>query len=109
MILILWPLCWPRIRESRGRGTHWAHMPAFVTLLVVAILGSYLISRTNMRVIQADIVYKRAKPFDDQAARTRDPQLWDSAIAIYEHAINLAPKKIFITFSWGGPIWKNRP
>jgi cyclophilin family peptidyl-prolyl cis-trans isomerase/tetratricopeptide (TPR) repeat protein len=81
-------------RESRGRvslGT----MPAFVALLVVAILGSYLISRTNMRVIQADIVYKRAKPFDDQAARTRDPQLWDSAIAIYEHAIDLAPEEDF--------------
>jgi cyclophilin family peptidyl-prolyl cis-trans isomerase len=81
-------------RESRGRvalGT----TPAFVALLVVAILGSYLVSRTNMRVIQADIVYKRAKPFDDQAARTRDPQFWDSAIAIYEHAISLAPEEDF--------------
>ncbi|MFO7541055.1 MAG: peptidylprolyl isomerase [Chloroflexota bacterium] len=81
-------------RESRGR-TSLGTMPAFVALLVVAILGSYLISRTNTRVIQADIVYKRAKPFDDQAARTRDPQLWDSAIAIYEHAINLAPEEDF--------------
>ncbi len=83
-----------RERESRGRvplGT----TPAFVALLIVAILGSYLVSRTNMRVIQADIVYKRAKPFDDQAARTRDPQLWDSAIAIYEHAISLAPEEDF--------------
>jgi cyclophilin family peptidyl-prolyl cis-trans isomerase/tetratricopeptide (TPR) repeat protein len=93
-IMIVLAFVLARGRESRGRMSL-GSTPAFVALLVVAILGSYLISRTNMRVIQADIVYKRAKPFDDQAARTRDPQLWDSAIAIYEHAIDLAPEEDF--------------
>ena len=94
MILVLSFVLTQDKGSSRGRGA-FGSTPALITLLVVAILGSYLVSRTNMRVIQADIVYKRAKPFDDQAARTRDLQLWDSAIAIYEHAINLAPEEDF--------------
>jgi len=60
----------------------------YVSLVVLFMLAFWGISQTNLRVIHADMVYKRAKPFDGQ-------QQWDVAIAIYEEALNLAPNEDF--------------
>ncbi len=48
-----------------------------------------------MNVIQADMIYKRAKPFDQQAGGQADPDLWDVAIAIYNKAIDMTPAEDF--------------
>jgi tetratricopeptide (TPR) repeat protein len=75
--------------------------PAFAALLVLLPLAFYLTTTTNLRVIQADIVYKRADFWDKQAsslARSdteQAAQAWNYAIAIYEHALNLAPNEDF--------------
>ncbi|MCZ7667754.1 MAG: hypothetical protein M5U34_11340 [Chloroflexi bacterium] len=58
-------------------------------------MGVLLVSLSNMRVIQADMIYKRAKPFDSQATSQQDGDLWDTAIAIYNKAIDLAPTEDF--------------
>lgn len=68
---------------------------AYVSLAVLGLVGLYLVSATNMRIVQADMVYKRGKPFDQQAAAQRDLQSWDVAIAIYEKAIAMAPREDF--------------
>ncbi len=93
---------------------------AWAILPVVALLGLYLVSQTNMRVVQADMVYKRARPFDNEASRaTRlylDASLpnqeriaaraasltaRDNAIAIYERAIEMTPREDFY-YLWLG-------
>jgi tetratricopeptide (TPR) repeat protein len=77
---------------------------SFVALLILAFI---VVSQTNLKVIQADIVYKRADPWDKQAARSNDPALWDNAIAIYEHAIELAPREDFY-YLWLGRAYLER-
>lgn len=81
-------------------------------------LGVTLVSLTNMRVVQADMIYKRAKPFDSEASRqartaqelTGDARIQaiqasaearDNAIAIYERAISLVPREDFY-YLWLG-------
>ncbi len=46
----------------------------------------YLIWFTNLRVIQADIAYKRGEAYAKRGA-------WQPAIAVYQHALTLAPKE----------------
>jgi tetratricopeptide (TPR) repeat protein len=70
-------------------------------------LAFYLVATTNTRIIQADIVYKRADPFDKEAGRTGNPQNWDNAIAIYKHAIDLAPREDFY-YLWLGRAYLER-
>lgn len=70
-------------------------VPGFASWLVFFVVCLIAVGVTNVRIIQADMIYKRGKPFDDQAGRTRDVVLWDSAIAIYERAIELAPNEDF--------------
>lgn len=85
--------------RTRDLGTK----PALVALLVLFSLAFVGVSQTNVRVIQADVVFKRGKPFDDQAARLSRSQdtladaitSWDNTIAIYEHALELAPREDF--------------
>ncbi len=68
---------------------------AYASLVVVALLGIFVVSSSNMGVIQADMIYKRAKPFDQQAGSQNDPDKWDIAIAIYNEAIRMAPAEDF--------------
>lgn len=75
--------------------------PAYVGLFLLLPLGLYLVSTSNMRIVQADIVYKRADPWDRQAMQTRNAADWDNAIAIYERAISLAPREDFY-YLWLG-------
>lgn len=84
-------LLWPEMGKYKNSGT----LPAYATLIVVFILAFVAINRSNMRIIQADVIYKRGKPFDDQATRNRDVENWQIATAIYEKALSLAPKEDF--------------
>ncbi|MEM8858508.1 MAG: tetratricopeptide repeat protein [Chloroflexota bacterium] len=80
--------------------------PAFLALVILLPLGFYMVNVSNLRIIQADIIYKRGKPWDNEASRTRDnpeiaSRLWDNSIAIYERAISLAPREDFY-YLWLG-------
>lgn len=70
-------------------------MPALIALPILLTLGFAGTYISNMRIIHADMVYKRGDPWDKQAARTADPAIWDIAIAIYNQAIELAPREDF--------------
>ncbi len=66
----------------------------------------YLINVSNLSIIQSDIIYKRGKPWDNQASRSQEnPELasayWDNSIAIYERALELAPREDFY-YLWLG-------
>lgn len=84
-------LAWQYWPQTRLTG-HSLAMGGLAALFIVALV---IIATTNMRIIQADMVYKRGKPFDDQATRTGNPQAWDIAIGIYDKAIEMAPKEDF--------------
>ena len=94
-------LSWPALAESRRP---WSDAPrplAFGALAVLLVAALFLGARSNVRGVQADMIYKRAKPFDDQATRASgaDPaarrEVWDAAIAIYEQAIARTPEEDF--------------
>lgn len=74
---------------------------AYGSVALALLAAIFLISRTNVRPVQADMIYKRAKPYDDQATRATqaDPaarrDAWDTAIAIYNTAIERSPIEDF--------------
>lgn len=68
---------------------------AYLTLIIVAFTGLIIISNTNIQIIQADMVYKRARPLERQARRARTPEAWEFPIAIYEHALERAEQEDF--------------
>lgn len=84
-------ISWDAVSRERVRGT----APGYATAVIVILLGFWAVGQTNVRVVQADMVYKRGKPFDNQAMIERDPLNWDVAIAIYEEALKLAPWEDF--------------
>ncbi len=71
---------------------------AFVGLIVAAFI---VISITNVRIVHADIIYKRARPWDSAAIQERNPAYWDNSIGIYQRAIELAPREDFY-YLWLG-------
>ncbi|MCB8987049.1 MAG: peptidylprolyl isomerase [Ardenticatenaceae bacterium] len=91
LLLSAFALASHRMAQIRSAGT----TAGYASLAVLVLVGLYMISATNMRIIQADMVYKRGKPFDQQAAQQQDVQGWDTAIAIYEKAIDMAPREDF--------------
>ena len=82
-------------RRSLTRVQSVGSTAGFVSLVVLLAASIYVINVTNLRIIQADVVYKQARPLDTQASRAQEPQFWDAPIAIYEHAIELAPQEDF--------------
>jgi tetratricopeptide (TPR) repeat protein len=75
------PIEWP-LRVAR---------PGFFGVILAPFalgVAFWLISYTNLRVIQADIAFKAAEPFSKQSA-------WPAAIGIYNHANALAPNEDF--------------
>jgi tetratricopeptide (TPR) repeat protein len=96
-------LAWERMSRVKAWGTAGGSL-AMVILLPLAF---FAIAETNLQVIQADIVYKRADPWDKQGGRNGDPAAWDNAIAIYEHAIDLAPGEDFY-YLWLGRAYLER-
>ena len=94
MLLIGTVMAWKRVQAERKGGG----MPAYIALFALFIVAIFAINRTNLRVIQADMVYKRAEPFEraaNSAPPDQRPSLYDQAIAIYEHAVELAPTEDF--------------
>jgi tetratricopeptide (TPR) repeat protein len=91
MLLGAFALARSRISRSRSSGT----TAGIASLVVLLGLGIYVVSTTNLSIIQGDIVYKQAGPLDRQATQAGTPEAWDAPIAIYEHAIELAPLEDF--------------
>jgi tetratricopeptide (TPR) repeat protein len=82
-------------QEGSGRSTAWGSLAGFVAAAVLFSAAIYLTNVTNVRIIQADIVYKQARPLDQQATRSGIAEAWDPPIAIYERALELAPNEDF--------------
>jgi len=82
-------------RRVAGRSSDWGTTAGIVSAVVIFPLALFLVQTTNLRIIQADVVYKQARPLDQQATRSGNPRQWDAPIAIYEHAIELAPNEDF--------------
>jgi len=75
------PADWP----VRMRGTsYWGVVAAPVLLILTIIIANV----TNLRVVQADIAFKSGDSF-------AKPGTWPAAIAVYNHAIDLAPSEDF--------------
>lgn len=102
--------------ESSASGPAWRL--GWLAIPLALVIGVGAVSVTNMRVVQADMIYKRAKPFDSEASRqaraaqdlTGDARTQalqasvearDNAIAIYERAISLVPREDFY-YLWLG-------
>ncbi len=75
------PVEWP----LRVRGTSYLGIAAAPVLLILAF---YFAITTNLRVVQADVAFKSGDSF-------AKGDTWPAAIAIYNHAIDLAPSEDF--------------
>lgn len=56
--------------------------------VVLAVMVSAIVVTTNLKPIQADIVYKQANPYERQ-------KQWLVAVEHYKHALELAPREDF--------------
>jgi tetratricopeptide (TPR) repeat protein len=99
ILLMAVAIAWSAL-AGRGGGRPWANTPLTIAALAIVMGGAlFLIATTNLRVIQADMIFKRGRPFDDQATRSgqADPEAtraaWDAAIAVYDQAIARAPRE----------------
>lgn len=108
-------IAWKRMSAVKETGS------TLAMVLLVALLagGVYLVDMTNLNIIQADMTYKRGKPYDQQAGQLsrsvqnqqtpeqRQQALqasisnWKSAVAIYERAVEMAPNEDFY-YLWLG-------
>lgn len=84
-------LAYPRWSSSRQG----AAPVAYAALAAILLLGLFLVRTSNLRVIQADVIYKQGRPLDNQASRANDPDAWNAPIILYERAIELAPLEDF--------------
>ncbi|MCB0000081.1 MAG: tetratricopeptide repeat protein, partial [Anaerolineales bacterium] len=76
--------------------------------LALLLIGGLLFNAvTNVRVVQADMVYKRARPFDNQGGSEGNSDAWNVAIAIYERALEMVPKEDFYYLFLGRAYLEN--
>jgi tetratricopeptide (TPR) repeat protein len=100
-LLLAFALSWPAFTGSRRPNTNANAALSYGSLVLALIAALFLISSTNVRPIQADMIYKRAKPYDAQAtnAAGADPaalrEVWDTAIAIFKAAVDRVPAEDF--------------
>ena len=87
---------------GNSRTQNGGHAVAYISLIVLFTFALAGLAITNVRVIQSDIVFKRGKGLEPPARIQRDPErreevttAWDSTIAVYEHALDLAPREDF--------------
>lgn len=79
----------------------WGTKRGFLTLILTALIAFTLIKESNLEVIQADMIYKRGKPFaamaQKAAAKNRQQaiKLWEIAGELYRRTIALVPKQDF--------------
>lgn len=103
VLLFAWLAVAPKLPQINAFGT----MAGFIALLVIIPLVFLFIGASNLQVIQADMIYKRGKPFDNQASSiaTQNPETglvyWDNAIAVYQEALRLTPREDFY-YLWLG-------
>ena len=101
LLCLSFAVSWPAPVEGRRPLTDASRPLAFGALAALLVAALVLGARSNVRGVQADMIYKRGRPFDNQATRagSADPatarEAWDAAIAIYEQAIARAPKEDF--------------
>lgn len=93
-----------RAAAARDMGSR----PALIAAAPLLILALVLVNVMNVRVIHADMIYKRGKPFDQQGTAlanrgdlVNSAEQWDVAIRLYEHAIDLVPREDFY-YLWLG-------
>lgn len=94
---------WIASQSFARRNQNWGTILGFSALFLL-VGAFFFIRETNLQVIQADMVYKRGKPWDTQAARQTGEEalrLWNNAIAVYEAAIGLTPREDFY-YLWLG-------
>lgn len=88
---------------GRKTATNVSPALAYGGLALALVVALVLIARVNVRPVQADMIYKRGKPYDDQATRAAQSgadldtrrDSWDTAIAIYDTAIGRQPTEDF--------------
>ena len=96
------------IKHLSGKAQYGSTFSVMAVVILLPI-SFWLINTTNLNIIRADMVYKRGKPWDQQAGQvSRDPenqqlgiQFWENAIAVYEHALALTPREDFY-YLWLG-------
>jgi tetratricopeptide (TPR) repeat protein len=103
LLFLAYFLALPRVRAAKNTGS----LGGFISLVVLIPLVLFAVSETNLKVIQADIIFKRADPWDKEAGRSGNPETWDNAIAIYEYAIDSAPNEDFY-YLWLGRAYLER-
>ena len=89
------------IAYNRLTSRETASVGGAVALAILPFVALIILITTNVRVIHADIIYKRAKPWDSAAIREQNATYWDNSIGIYQRAIELAPREDFY-FLWLG-------
>lgn len=101
IILLSFALSWRDLGDSRRSRTAASPALAYGSLALSLLSALVILAQTNVRPVQADMIYKRARPYDDQASRgtQADPaarrDTWDTAIAIYATAIERMPLEDF--------------
>lgn len=93
----------PEMSRLRQSGTN----SGFAALAGIAILLIWLIPATNLKIIQADMIFKRGRFFDSQATGSGNQDLWQSAIAIYNRSIALAPREDYYYLFLGRAFLEN--
>ena len=78
-------------QRQRGATTRFG----YAALAVAIIILPFLISNSNLQVIQADMIYKRGRFYDNQASNEASLEMWDTAIAIYKEALDRTPREDF--------------
>lgn len=100
VLLMSVALAWPALTGRRNVPfATWT--PAIVAAVILLPMAFWLLAQTNLRVIQADMIFKRGRPYDDQASSTSlsDPTTaaaqFDNAISVYNQAISRVPTEDF--------------
>jgi tetratricopeptide (TPR) repeat protein len=101
LILMAWTISWPRLSGMQRMRTNRLSIPTAGMLIVLSIGAIFLVTQSNYRPIQADMIFKRGRPFDEQATRSFQAdtaariEAWDAAIATYGEAISRVPSEDF--------------
>jgi tetratricopeptide (TPR) repeat protein len=97
LILMAWAISWTHLSSGRRMSMNRLSIPTVGMLVVVSLAAIILVLQSNYLPIQADMIFKRARPFDEQATRsvqadtTARIEAWDAAIATYGEAISRMP------------------
>ena len=75
------------IASATSRGRTIAYAGAVAAMILVTVF----VHQTNLKPVQADMLFKRGRPFDEAATQDQNPLLWNVAIAIYEEALGMVP------------------